>query len=400
MSVLRIWEELKSQGCEASYPLMCQYVRNRKLKSTTCIRFHTKAGEEAQVDFGYIGMRHDKDGKLRRAYIFNMRLSYSRLDYYEIVFDQKVETWLRCHINAFNYFGGVPEVIKLDNLKSGVVDSNFHSPVYQSDYKRMADHYNVLLCPCRPYQPQEKGKVESGIKYVKNNFFAGRKFIDNKDMVDQLDDWLKIANDRVHGTTKRIPSELFKDEESKALGSLPSEEFYICPSFIRKVQKDCHITFKKSYYSVPSKYVGCEVRVLVYNNIIKIYHEYEHIATHPRSVSDGEFKTDTSHYAKNKRYCPGFKEHDEKYQSLMEEIGEYAALMLKEIKELDQRDWYRPVRGIIKLRNHHSDDVINKACRRALSYGVCSYDKVKSIIENNCYNLPLPEFGGDHASIN
>ena len=85
--------------------------------------------EEAQVDFGDIGRRYDQEGKLRKAYIFNMRLSYSRMDYYEIVFDQKAETWIQCHINAFKYFGGVPKVIKLDNLKAAIVLANFYEPI-------------------------------------------------------------------------------------------------------------------------------------------------------------------------------------------------------------------------------------------------------------------------------
>lgn len=134
----------------------------------------------------------------------HMRLSYSRLDYYEVVFDQSCKTWIQCHINAFHYFAGSPKVIKLDNLKAGVVDSNFYEPVYQKEYKRLADHYGILLAPCRVYQPQEKGKVESGIKYVKNNFFAGRTFHRYEELIHDLTNWLNKANNRIHGTTKKF----------------------------------------------------------------------------------------------------------------------------------------------------------------------------------------------------
>lgn len=79
------------------------------------------------------------DGKLRKAYIFNMRLSYSRLDYYEVVFDQKVNTWIQCHINAFKYFGGVPRIIKLDNLKAAIILANYYEPIYQEQYKRLKE---------------------------------------------------------------------------------------------------------------------------------------------------------------------------------------------------------------------------------------------------------------------
>ena len=115
-----------------------------------------------------------------------MRLSYSRYDYYDVVHDQKVETWLKCHINAFKYFGGVPQVIKLDNLKSGVLKPDINDPLLQKDYKRLSEHYGFLPSPCRVYRPQEKGKVESGIKYVKNNFFYGAQCVRRVDFRTRL----------------------------------------------------------------------------------------------------------------------------------------------------------------------------------------------------------------------
>ena len=177
LSCRRIYEELRDQGCEASYSALTRYVKKHKIKDNSCIRFHTRAGEEAQVDFGDIGLQYTPEGKRAKAHIFNMRLSYSRLDYYEVVFDQTIKTWIQCHINAFNYFGGAAAVIKLDNLKAGVIDANFYEPVYQKEYKRLAEHYDILLSPCRVYQPQEKGKVESGIKYIKNSIQIMEKMI-------------------------------------------------------------------------------------------------------------------------------------------------------------------------------------------------------------------------------
>ena len=108
MSGVRIHEELRKEGLKISYASVARYVESIKRKSNVCVRFHTEAGEEAQVDFGYVGLLPKKGGKKGKAWIFNMRLSYSRLDYYEIVNDQRVETFLMCHINAFRNFGGVP----------------------------------------------------------------------------------------------------------------------------------------------------------------------------------------------------------------------------------------------------------------------------------------------------
>ena len=133
-----------------------RYIRKHKIKNNACIRLQTEAGEEAQVDFGDMVRRYDKEGKICKAYIFNMRLSYSRYDYWEIVFDQKIETWINCYINAFRDFGGVPKVIKLDNLKAGVTKVDIYEPLYQKEHKSMADHYGTMLSACRPYKPQEK----------------------------------------------------------------------------------------------------------------------------------------------------------------------------------------------------------------------------------------------------
>lgn len=402
LSNVRIYEKLKEKGFGASYSSLSRYIRIHNISENTCIRFETTAGEEAQVDFGYIGRYPDALGKLRKAYIFNMRLSYSRYDYYEIVFDQKVATWIKCHINAFRYFGGVPKVIKLDNLKSGILTANFYEPIYQKEYKRMADHYNCLLSPCRPYQPQEKGKVESGIKYVKNNFVSGREFLSNADMNKQLEKWLLLANQRTHGTTKEKPIELLS-EELYHLTPLPTKEFDMSSWHIRKVQKDCHITLDNNYYSVPSKYVATEVGVSMSDEIIKIYSGEELIATHTRSKEAGIFTTNTSHYAKNKRHCPGFKEYDDKCEATMKKIGVNSQLMLSYIKQEQPYHWQRTAQGIISLRTIYKDEEIDKACLRALHYGANTYIKIKKILESNSYNLPLNDYsdkGGEYATGN
>ncbi len=399
LSYVRILEELKLRGCGASYSALTRYIDKHNINQDTCIRFHTLPGEEAQVDFGDIGLRICPEGRLRKAYVFNMRLSYSRLDYYEVVFNQKVSTWVKCHINAFNYFTGVPRVVKLDNLKAGILKAEFYEPIFQKDYKRLSDHYNFLLSPCRVYQPQEKGKVESGIKYVKNNFFAGREFSNYADMSKQLVEWLERVNYRIHGTTKVRPRELFNTKEAMLLGKLPVQEFDMSLWGRRKVAKDCHISLDNSYYSVPAKYVGNEVEILSNSELVKIYAEGKVIATHIRAKTMGIFTTNSSHYAEGKRYCPGFVEYDEKYQNLMKQIGNNCSVMLSYLQQEHKADWYRTVRGIIKLRNIYSDEAIDKACKRALSYGISSYNKIKTILENNSYDLPLPEERGNYANI-
>ncbi len=132
LSGVRIHELLQESGCSSSYSSIKIYIRNLKCREDICIRFHSLPGEEAQVDFGYVGRVPDYNVKLRKAWVFNMRLSYSRLDFYKVVYDQKVETFINCHMEAFNYFGGVPSIVKIDNLKAAILNAHFYQPVYQN----------------------------------------------------------------------------------------------------------------------------------------------------------------------------------------------------------------------------------------------------------------------------
>jgi len=210
LSAVRIHEELAAQGIPGAYPTVKRYVGNIKKRENIFMRIHTKPGEEAQVDFGYVGYTKDNTGKRRKTWVFNMKMSYSRLDFYKKVYNQGVETFIECHAEAFKYFRGIPEYVRIDNLKAAILNANFYEPVYQRLYKNFADHYGFQIVPCRTYHPNDKGKVESGIKYVKGNFFQGRTFVDGDDLDRQLYNWQEnTCNARIHGTTRKIPREVY-----------------------------------------------------------------------------------------------------------------------------------------------------------------------------------------------
>ncbi len=153
-----------------SYSSVKRYIKKIK-PSEPFIVLLSPPGQEAQVDFGYAGYFYNsKKRKKVKYWIFSMVLSYSRYRYYELVDNQSIPTFINCHINAFEYFSGSPKIVKIDNLKSGVLHVNFYEPEIQHEYTRMLEYYNSSAVACRVRKPQEKGKVESSIKYVKNNF--------------------------------------------------------------------------------------------------------------------------------------------------------------------------------------------------------------------------------------
>ena len=168
-----IYHRLDERGFDGSYSAVYRFVRGIKGKHPdVTVRVERPPGEEAQVDFGYAGKMIDPEtGKLRRTWVFVVTLSWSRHQYVEFVFDQKIETWLRCHRNVLAFFEGVPERMVIDNLKAAITKAVFDDPEVQSSYRECALHYGFRIAPCRVRTPQHKGKVEQGgVHYVKRNF--------------------------------------------------------------------------------------------------------------------------------------------------------------------------------------------------------------------------------------
>ena len=385
LSGVRIHEKLAEQGIKISYSCIKHYITNLKGQNNICVRFHTGPGVEVQVDFGYIGYQLDEQGKLRKAWVFNMRLCFSRLDYYEIVFNQTVETFIKCHINAFEYFGGVVEVVKIDNLKSAIIEANFFEPIYQRQYLKFAQHYGFNCVPCRIKHPEEKGKTESGIKFFKSNFIKGRKFNNYIDRNTTLKCWLEKINYRIHGTTRKPPRELFELQEKFCLKKLPTEKFKFSTIGVRLVGKDCHVYINYSYYSVPFKYCGKNVEIEIEENIVKIYYEGKQIVIHQKATDKGQFITQESHY-------PAFKLITSKtnklyYQEKMIAIGNHAAEFLSLAIKEQPYHWLNTIKGILSLNKIYTSEIINQSCQRA--YNAISYRVVKNISDSGCYILPI-----------
>jgi transposase len=386
LSAVRIHEKLQEEGIKVGYSTVKDYIGSIKKRDNIFIRMHTLPGEEAQVDFGYAGYTPCQ-GRKRKTWVFNMRLSYSRLDYYEVVYDQRVETFIRCHIHAFAYFGGIPKYVKIDNLKAAILQANFYEPIYQELYKNFASHYGFHPLPCRVRRPNDKGKVESGIKYVKCNFFSGRTFKNEQALKERLNRWCHKVNSRIHGTTRKVPQELFEKEEKAKLIPLPQEEFKLVKVGSRKVYHDCHVYVDYNYYSVPFSYVGKKVEIELSKNLLKVSYNGKEITVHPRLAGRGNFSTNNSHYPIYKRYSA--TEYQEKYQVKMAHIGKYTEQLFFLVIREYPRDWGRTIQGILSLRKAYPDKVIEAACRRALSFGVTRYSVIKNICHNGSYLMPV-----------
>lgn len=394
LSITRIHQDLqKEYDITCGYSTLRDYVTKiRRTQPHAYMVLHSLPGEEAQVDFGYIGTLK-VDGVSKKAWVFLMSLSYSRYMYAAITLDQSVQTFIRCHIAAFRYFNGVPETVKIDNLKAAIIEADFYEPTVQRTYASFAKHYGFLPDPCRVYTPTDKGKIEANIKYVKDNCFKGRDFTTLEAAQKFLSEWLATtANRRIHGTTKKIPEEIYEEQEKGRLKPLPVEEFVFSNSTTAMIRTDCHLVYRGNYYSAPYTHIGIEVTVIEINHLLKIYYEGKEIALHTlRENEIGEHVTDKSHYPSTKTITK--EKIMDNYQEKMSAIGKGALDFFKAYKESDILvcRQLRSLAGILSLQKRYEDEVIDKACRRACYYGNLTYRAVKKICENGLYTLPMED---------
>jgi len=391
VEMMTIWQRLRDEhGYTGSYSSVRRYVArvHQKTPEAFC-RVETAPGEEVQVDFGSAGPQWDgRSGCRRRAWIFVMTFSWSRHQYVEFVFDQKMETWLRCHERALAWFGGVPKRVVIDNLKAAVIRANLHDPVLSESYRRLAQHYGFVISPNRPHTPRHKGKVESGIRYVKRNFLAGQTFADLEAANERVRQWvLEVAGVRKHGTTRQAPLVRFHATERDALAPLPTAPLDLVATYRAKVHRDCHVVVDGRFYSVPYRFIGQTVEVYVGRRIVEIYAGIELITTHPVAVERGKRTTRNEHYPEEKR---AFLENGpqrccERAQGVGRSCTEVVGLLLSD----RVHDRLRSVQSLLRLADHVGKARLESACRRALHYGDPSYRRIKTILNTGLDREPL-----------
>lgn len=249
-------------GYDGAYNAVKRFVgKLRPNEPKVSCRFETPAGQEAQVDFGEgAPTLHPRTGKYRRPRLFVMTLGMSRYYFPKTVWTSSKQTWCELHEDAFAYYGGATVIVRQDNLKEGVIDPDIYDPELNALYAAMLAHYGVIGFPCRPYAPDLKGKVESGIHHVQRAL-KGKKF----ESTDEQNEWLlrwnaNWAATRIHGTTKRQVRAMFEEERPHLL-PLPPTRFEYYDIAERRVHLDGHIEVQAAYYSVPPRYVGAKVIV-------------------------------------------------------------------------------------------------------------------------------------------
>ena len=393
VEVKAMHERLQEQDYEGSYMAVYRFVRRVKgnpLRAT--VRVERAPGEESQVDFGYAGKMIDPEtGELRRSWLFVMVLSWSRHQYVEFVFDQKVETWLKCHRHAFEYFDGVPERVVIDNLKAAIVKAVRDEPAVQVSYQECALHYGFRVAPCRVRTPEHKGKVEQGgVHYVKRNFLGGREVTTISQANQDVLVWCETtAGLRRHGTTKEQPLKRFNETEQQRLQPLPDTAYDLVIWKELTLNRDCYVEFEGSYYSAPHRLLGQKLWLCASLKQVRLFDQgYKLLATHDRANRPGTRRTHMDHLPPEK--VPGLQLSRPLVRQQALNIGP-ATTKIVDIHLADPVVERLPTIGrLLRLQQKYGPERLEAACARALAFGDPNYRTIKGILQQGKEYEPHP----------
>jgi transposase len=285
MPASTVLQRLRDEGYLGGYTVVkncVRYTRATPARSREAFLKLTFApGQCAQVDWGEFG---DVFGDGSKVHCFLMVLCFSRLLYIEFTQSEKFEEFIRCHENAFRYFGGlVPEECWYDNLASAVTDRMGSLVRFNSRFMAYMGHHGIHPHACNPAKGNEKGRVEGGVKLVRTSFWSGREFKDFDDICRQAVQWRdEVANRREHKTTRKIPALLFESEEKKTLNPMNPHPYDTDEVIPRVVPPTFHIAYDTNQYSVPWTLAGMNVTIRVNAREIKVFYNERFVTRHER----------------------------------------------------------------------------------------------------------------------
>src|SRR5450759_2821164 len=258
---------------------------DRRSRPVTVLRPGAPVGE-AQIDYGYLGSWVDPvGGRLRRVQAFVIVLACSRHMFVRPVLRMDATSWVAAHIAAWEFFGGVPLRLVIDNLKTGVIRADLYDPLTNRAYAEMAEHYGCLIDPARAQKPKDKPLVERVIQYVRDSFWRGRSFASLTDMQTRAVSWCReVAGVRAHRSLDGAsPLAGFAALEAPALLGLPARPFALTRWLSPKVAPDCHIVVDKVLYSVPWTHVGASTDTRVTDTTVAVHVDGKLVKTWPKA---------------------------------------------------------------------------------------------------------------------
>jgi transposase len=384
-----LWEEYRQGHPDGyRYSRFCDLYRRWLRRQEVVLRQEHRAGEKLFVDFAgdTIPIYQAATGEATPAAIFVAVLGASNYTYSEATATQGLADWIGAHLRTFEFLGGVPEIVVPDNLKSGITKACRYEPSVNRTYEEMAAHYGVAVVPARQAKPRDKAKVETGVLLVERWILAAlrkRKFFSLGEANQTIGELLVRLNSRPFRKREGSRRSLFESLDQPALRPLPTDRYEYGDWETHRVNIDYHVEFDHHWYSVPYQFTQQEVEVRATATTVEIFHRGVRVASHARSPLPHQATTVNDHRPK------AHQRHLEWTPSRLvdwaKSIGPATAELFARIMagKRHPEQGYRSCLGILRLSKQYTSQRVEAAAHRAIALHACSYQSLKSILQNN-----------------
>lgn len=390
----KIHELLGREGLAVPYPTLHRFARKHcgfGKPAGTVRRIEGTPGEFVEVDFGQLGLLQELgSGQRRVVHGFMMVLGYSRLSCVVPVFRQDLVTIVDCFEQAFEFFGGCPRRVVIDGMKACLDKADPCTPRFNRTFLEYANYRGFLPDPARPRHPKDKPIIENTVRFVRERFFKGETFIDLDDVARRALVWCRdTAGRRIHGTTRRVPVEVFETEEKPVLIPLQGGRFDPPHWTDCKIHPDHHVRVDGALYSVPSRWKDCKVQVRADRALVRIYIRGELIKTHERKPRGGR-STDYNDYPEGK--APYAMRWPNFYCKRARELGPSAGDFTDQLLS-GEFPWsrLRSAQKLLGLAERYGAARLDAACQRALRFELLDVYGVERILQQGLEHDPTPE---------
>ena len=391
-----LWQEYRQQHPDEgySYAQFCHRYRQWQGRQKRSMRQIHHAGEKLFVDYcgPTLPVVNPDTGEIREAQVFVAVLGASNYTFACASWSQNQSDWLQAHVKAFEFYGGVPEMVIPDNLKSAVRKTHRYEPDINPAYSRLAAHYGVAVIPARPYKPKDKAKAEVAVQIVERWIMARLRHQTFFTLASLNQAIAVLLDDLNQRPFKQLPGcrrSQFEQLDQPVLRPLPARPYQYAEIKQAKVHIDYHIEYDKHYYSVPHHLVKQTVEVQASNTTIAIYHQGQRVASHVRSYRKGGHTTCAEDMPRSHRAM-----HDwspERFLRWAGDIGsetaEVVRTLLQHKRHREQN--YRSILGLLNLTKKYGRERLNRACGRALLFGSPNRRSVESILKQGLDQVPL-----------
>ncbi len=377
------------------------YLKWLKMRNPVMHMEH-KAGEKMYVDYAgqKLQLLDPESGEVIPVEVFVAILGASQLTYVEASYSQQKEDFIGSCENALHYFGGVPNAIVTDNLKSAVTKGNRYEPTLNEAFRDFVSHYLMAALPAAPYKPKYKALVEGAVKIIYRTIYGTVKerVYSSLELLNQA---IRIAleehNSRLLKNRPFSRRQLFEETERHTLNPLADHKYELKHRVIVTVMKNNYVNLAedKHYYSVPYQYIGKKVTLLYSQSAVEIYHRYERITIHNRNRQPYGYTTIIEHLASKHRFMSDW--NPDKFIERGEEIGpetkEYIIQLLNTRQHPEQT--YRSCQGVLSFAARSGKERLNNACKRALQYEDYGYQTIRVILQRGLDHNPNEELNND-----